>query len=134
MRRPDSFRGVEGERQQIPLQLTRVCVCFVARVLIGVAASAFGLPPRPTSGVSGSAFAVITMVVLFIFLLLSLRRQVAAGGAGVVAQRERERERAAEAQGQLLSSAAHTAPNEDGCGGSGMHQRHNNRRDDDAVL
>jgi len=91
--------------------------------------TAFGLPPRPTSGVSASAFATVTMVVLFLFLLLSLRRQVANGGAGVAA-RERERERAAEAQGQLLSSRA--AQNEDGCGGSGMHQRP--RRDDDAAL
>lgn len=42
--------------------------------------SAFGLPPRPNGGVSGSALATLTMVVLFLVLLLSLRRQVSESG------------------------------------------------------
>jgi len=95
--------------------------------------AAFSLPPRPTSGASGSAFATITMIVLFLMLLLSLRRQVAEGGVGVVAARERDREREAEAQGQLLSAQGSA---DDSCGSasSGPHQRRFGGGDDDTAL
>lgn len=38
--------------------------------------TAFALPPRPTSGISGTGFATVALILLFLAMLMSLRGQI----------------------------------------------------------